>query len=420
MVVEVSEGPGELLVSGKNVPKKFAFSRNSRIEPAVRNRIDFEFWRKTFRRIESAFFTPQDIEWGISETGEPFVFQSRPVTTLRSGEKEFLKVLDRFEVEQSSKGAFELVRNELCEPFDRPNTDELAFLRWLYAHESVVSAYRKWGIEYSPKDFLSVVGGRLFVDVRKERACFDFSDVPGFSGWWGRWKNYWNLGAVASKLRTRSDAVLDDLETRMLRVLESAIAHATGKVVPMGPISSDGRIPSWAEGLVSEWYPVVFETNFLASSWESARNGKVPVSKKAGYVPKSSSEWNAAFALLAKMRLSGNSLAFFDVSKFESPLLASERRKDWDSASDSAGRLPDGKNSNGRAVSGIPERLDFLREAGRCVSVLLSNALFPLETRSGGIRSGNGTEADIRCPRRLVSPFFTETLSGSGWETVSV
>ncbi len=184
MSVEVSEGSGEVLVSGKNAPKQFAFSRNSRIEPAVRDGIDFEFWRKTFRRIESAFFAPQDIEWGISEDGKPFVFQTRPITTLGSGEREFLGTLDRFEVERNPKGPFELVRNELCEPFDRPTADELAFLRTLYSHESVVSAYRKWGIEYRPKDFLAVVGERLFIDVQKERECFDFSGVPGFFGWW--------------------------------------------------------------------------------------------------------------------------------------------------------------------------------------------------------------------------------------------
>jgi hypothetical protein len=346
--------------------------------------VDWESWRKTFRRIESVFGVPQDIEWGISETGKPFVFQSRPVTTLRSGEREFLKILDRFEVERSPTGPFELVRNELCEPFDRPAPEELEFLRALYSHESVVSTYRKWGVEYRPKDFLVVVGDRLFIDVRKERECFDFSDVPGFSGRWGRWKNYWNLGAVASKLRTRSDAVLDDLEARMLRVLESALAHVAEKTGISDSIFSDGRIFPWADDLVSEWYPVVFETNFLASSWSTAHGGRASTARGTKYFPNSLPEWNALFERLGKIRLRGNSLAFSDVSRFESPLLISARRKDWELASDSAGRLSDGKNSNGREVSGIPERLDFLREAGRCVSVLLSNALFPLELRLGG------------------------------------
>lgn len=345
MVAEVSEGPGELLVSGKNVPKKFAFSRNSRIEPAVRDGIDFEFWRKIFRRVESTFFTPQDIEWGVSKTGKPFVFQTRPITTLGSGEREFIKTLDRFEVERGSKGPFELVRNELCEPFDRPTAHELAFLRALYSHESVVSVYRKWGIRYFPKDFLLLVGGRLFIDARKERECFDFSGVPGFFGWWGRQRNSWNLGLAASRLRLRGEEVLSQLEARMFNSLECFVREVEGLSEGVdllegagvggrtdGFFSSDGRFVPWVSELLSERYAAVFETNFLASSWTSSQKrfsfgSKTQILKNANvpYVPKNPQGWNKLFERVKARGPLGNSLAFSDVSAFATPLFSSLR-----------------------------------------------------------------------------------------------
>lgn len=173
MVAEYSKGPGESLVSGKNVPKRVRFSRRAPVSSRVGG-IDWGFWQKTFLRAESAFGVPQDIEWGIGEDGVPVVLQSRPITTLAPGELRTIRELDRFETERSEPGKIRtFVRNELREAFSSPTEAELGFLRTLYAHPAVVGAYARWGIRYVPADFLAVADGFLYVDETAERRCFD-------------------------------------------------------------------------------------------------------------------------------------------------------------------------------------------------------------------------------------------------------
>ena len=147
------------------------------------------------------------MEWGITKNGAPFVFQSRPITTLKEGERSLLKALDRFEVENLPKETRRrLVRNELCEPFDSPTEEEFSFLSRLYSHDAIVSAYARWGIAYRPIPFLERIGGKLFIDADKESACFDSG--RGLLSSYSRMKNFWNLGAVGAKVSSDPNGVL--------------------------------------------------------------------------------------------------------------------------------------------------------------------------------------------------------------------
>lgn len=191
----------------------------------------------------------------MAENGEGVVLQSRPVTTLSASEIRLLREFDRFEAERPFDSSVRrYVRNELSEVFDEPSDEEFAFLLRLYRSEAVVSAYARWGISYSPRDFLVRVGRKLFVDPVAEKECFAPSGSSGFSRAWVGLRNLWRLGAVGSELAYGGKSKLKDLESRMLESLENGVS-----LLESG--SSDR-----AEELVDLLYSPVFETNFLASS----------------------------------------------------------------------------------------------------------------------------------------------------------
>lgn len=155
--------------------------------------MDWNGWRNRFRRIESVFGTPQDVEWGISENGEPFVFQSRPITTLDPGDLKLMVEFDRYETERADSSVL-LVRNELSETFDEPSAAELEFLSALYRSEAVVSAYARWGVAYEPRNFVSCVAGKTFIDPALERACFEALEFTNpFVRFWMKTNNLWKL-----------------------------------------------------------------------------------------------------------------------------------------------------------------------------------------------------------------------------------
>lgn len=262
METEVSDGAGEKQVSGKNLPDRVAFSRRAPLagrslripKKSPASDVDWESWRNRFRRIESVFGLPQDVEWGIAVDGTPYVFQSRPITTLDESDFALLKELDRHEVENASVGC-RLVRNELSDVFDEPTSAELDFLSTLYRSEAVVSTYARWGISYEPNDFLRTVGGKLFIDPVLEKRCFEAVEFTNpFVRFWRKSRNFWRLGSVGSSLVYGKKLRLEDLENRMFEALDTAVSAI-----------ESGRKPEKNEFLNLVYAPV-FEANFLASS----------------------------------------------------------------------------------------------------------------------------------------------------------
>lgn len=337
MVAEVSQGAGETLVSGKNLPDRVSFSRNFPVPRSSSKAlgVDWETWRKTFGRIESVFGRPQDVEWGIARDGKPVVLQSRPVTTLRGADIRLLRDFDRFEIERPfDVSGYRLVRNELCEPFDQPTEAELSFLRRLYRHPSVVKAYSNWGITYHPGDFLVSVGDKLFIDEAQERRCFEGSrSASAWSRFWTKTKNSWRLGSVGAEVAYGGRRRLERLESEMISALETAADLLESDGGRNGNAhSGEGARPNEDE-LLTRLYGPVFESNFLAASYRAFSKGK-PSSPGVPYVPASRERWAAALSRLKAFPLKGNSLAFSDVSPFFTPLAEKGRfesvRKDAD------------------------------------------------------------------------------------------
>lgn len=232
MVAEVSSGVGEDLVSGKNLPDRVTFSRRAPISGLERRLsgkspakdLDWEYWRNLFRRAESVFGRPQDLEWGVARDGTPFVFQSRPVTTLDASDIRLLHEFDRHETENASVPHL-LVRNELSDVFDEPTSEESEFLLSLYRSKAVVSAYARWGIAYEPGDFLRTVAGKLFIDPVLEKRRFEAVEFSNpIVRFWRRTRNFWRLGSIGSSLVYGRKDRLADLENRMFEALEAAIS----------------------------------------------------------------------------------------------------------------------------------------------------------------------------------------------------
>jgi hypothetical protein len=346
--------------------------------------VDWEFWRKTFRRIESVFGKPQDIEWGVAENGDAVILQARPITTLPDSDIRLLREFDRFESARPfGKERYRLVRNELCEPFDEPTDAELAFLRRLYRHSAVARAYASYGIRYVPRDFLVTVAKKLFIDEAEERRCFegDVSDSK-IANLWTRWKNLWRLGAVGAQVAHGGRKRLERLESDMLSAVEFAVSMR----------ESGERIEE--SDLLDRLYAPVFETNFLAASLQAFRRGR-PSPVGAPYVPSNPERWKGLFLRTDSLGLLGNSLAWSDMSAFSTPFSKKDRF-----------------DLSGSEFS--PEAaLDFLREAGRTVSVICANVLRGSEKTSGNL-------VPARSPKKLASPFFEwKKSSRIEWEELS-
>src|SRR5262249_33168014 len=86
MVMEIVEGLGDQLVSGRVTPFTFRISRDGGrfdgpdVPDALKEALH-ELGRLALK-IEKLFGTPQDIEWSIDQTGRIWILQTRPLTAL--------------------------------------------------------------------------------------------------------------------------------------------------------------------------------------------------------------------------------------------------------------------------------------------------------------------------------------------------
>ncbi|MDQ1343980.1 MAG: hypothetical protein QG650_700, partial [Patescibacteria group bacterium] len=197
-----------------------------------------------------------------------------------------------------------------------------------------------------------------------------------------RWKNLWRLGAVGAQVAHGGRRRLERLESDMLSALEFAVSMR----------ESGERMEE--SDLLDRLYAPVFEANFLAASLRAFRRGK-PFPVGAPYVPSNPERWRGIFSKTDSLGLKGNSLAWSDVSAFSTPLSEEDR------FARSGGEFS-------------PEAaLDFLREAGRTVSVICANVLRESEKTFG-------KTVPARAPQKLVSPFFEwKKSSRTEWEELS-
>lgn len=83
VVVEAAPGLGEAVVSGTVTPDHYRLTEDG--EPAGGGCLSasaLSRLRELGKELEKAFGAPQDVEWAIDADGEPWIVQSRPITTL--------------------------------------------------------------------------------------------------------------------------------------------------------------------------------------------------------------------------------------------------------------------------------------------------------------------------------------------------
>jgi phosphohistidine swiveling domain-containing protein len=163
MVIEYHKGIGEKIVGGEITPESFKFywgQENVRLSLPGAGKII-----EAFKKIETEFGFPQDIEWCL-RGGKCYFLQTRPVTTISDQEYKSVLFLEKY----LPKGEmFFYEKNEISEIAARPNPFTLSLLRQIYSEEGPVKkVYHKHNLKYVVDDFLVIVGNELYVDRQKE------------------------------------------------------------------------------------------------------------------------------------------------------------------------------------------------------------------------------------------------------------
>ena len=83
-IINVAEGPGENLVSGKTSGEQYILSRKGKLiqKGSLLNDNEITLLRNQGQVIHDHFNQPVDLEWAIDESGKLYWLQARPVTTL--------------------------------------------------------------------------------------------------------------------------------------------------------------------------------------------------------------------------------------------------------------------------------------------------------------------------------------------------
>ncbi|HKE00773.1 MAG TPA: PEP/pyruvate-binding domain-containing protein [Planctomycetota bacterium] len=180
MLVELVEGLGDALVSGKVTPRAFRFTRGSgRRLTSDESPVDLAPLLDLGRRVETLFGSPQDIEWSFAD-GQFHLLQARDITrTARSGsgrdaaiERERHRLLAI--ANGARTGEIVFAQSELTELLPEPTPFSLALMESLWAAGgSTDLACRELGVPYEVEEDSSPLAvsvfGRLYVHRREER-----------------------------------------------------------------------------------------------------------------------------------------------------------------------------------------------------------------------------------------------------------
>jgi pyruvate, water dikinase len=88
IVVEAAFGLGENVVDGEKTPDHYALDRKGTIKRStivgtqVLDEAELKRLAEMGRKLEEIYGCPQDIEWAFDGSGELFLLQSRPITTI--------------------------------------------------------------------------------------------------------------------------------------------------------------------------------------------------------------------------------------------------------------------------------------------------------------------------------------------------
>lgn len=154
-MVELVEGCGDDLVSGRATPQSLRFGRYTHL-PVTEERapIDLEPLLQLGRQIEAIFGYPQDIEWTYAD-GAFQIVQSRDVTTLAAGgEKEQARIGEWQRIFSMFNGVdadrVVLEQDEMSEVLPRPTPLSFSLMGQLWASGgSLDMACRQLGVRYN-------------------------------------------------------------------------------------------------------------------------------------------------------------------------------------------------------------------------------------------------------------------------------
>ncbi|MGH1417636.1 MAG: PEP/pyruvate-binding domain-containing protein [Hyphomicrobiaceae bacterium] len=193
MMVEMVEGCGEDLVSGRVAPKVFRFGRiTGRTLHAEQALINLKALIEIGCKIEAIFDAPQDIEWAYAN-GCFYILQTRDITVLSHGElsaerNEWRRILnlvvaqgDTVRFEQNNSVRFQhddsvrFQQNEMSEMLPRPTPLSLSLLEAMWQPGgSMDLALQRLSITYPVEEtadpYHVTLFGRLYVDKSQERA----------------------------------------------------------------------------------------------------------------------------------------------------------------------------------------------------------------------------------------------------------
>ncbi|KAG1649428.1 Prodigiosin synthesizing transferase PigC [Nymphon striatum] len=154
-MLELVEGSGEDLVSGRVTPQNFQFGRftNASADNSF-SPIDLKPLLKLGKSIERIFGCPQDIEWSYTK-GQFQIVQSRDITTLFGGSieerarlDEWRRILAQFSIADAEQNILE--QDEMSEVLPRPTPLSFSLMAAIWSPGgSVDLACRQLGVNYN-------------------------------------------------------------------------------------------------------------------------------------------------------------------------------------------------------------------------------------------------------------------------------
>lgn len=307
MVIEYQCGAGEHIVGGAITPEHVSLFWN-----------DAELFSvcdaTAFQKIEAIFGFPQDIEWCV-QNGTLSLLQTRPITTISADQYHEITFLETCLTAESS-GDFCYAKTEISEMAPRPTPFTFSLIQAIYAADGPVEkVYRKYHVDYAPKDFLKLIGNELFVDRNAELQTL----LPSF-------------GILNHNYRPRFRSF-----RHLPRTIRNIFFTATFKApadLPdrlHGALASPDNAPDFTTSKQTflDDYEVVFETNLIAAQSLKRLEGllnreAITLLELLGADLRLFDEQPLEeFDQIIRDRLVGNTLEIADESAFSSPLWAS-------------------------------------------------------------------------------------------------
>ncbi|MBU0981242.1 hypothetical protein KKC94_00965 [Patescibacteria group bacterium] len=222
MVIEYHRGIGEELVSGRIKPEKIELYWHQEVGQALPN---LPKAIHAFKKIEQHFDFPQDIEFCIKD-GVWYFLQARPITTLDAQNYQESLYLDK---KLPKTHPFYYEKTEIAEIAARPCQVTQDILDLIYkANGPIQKVYAKYGIKYSEKNLLKIIGNELYANREEElktlMPAYSYLKspnlVPKIASLKGLWTSIKNAVQLTKLNLNNVPTLLDQLKTQLANPTE--------------------------------------------------------------------------------------------------------------------------------------------------------------------------------------------------------